>query len=56
VGFGSRFPCQTRANHRIVDYNSWIESKKALKLASRLDKDVIIVEGAFPPTPSCQPR
>jgi len=27
------------------DYNSWVESDKALKLASRLDKDTIIVEG-----------
>ena len=28
-----------------VDYNSWIESDKALKLASSLHKDAIIVEG-----------
>ncbi|KAK4121322.1 glycosyltransferase family 62 protein [Parathielavia appendiculata] len=27
------------------DYNSWIESKQALKLASKLDKDTILVEG-----------
>ncbi|KAK6605101.1 Mannan polymerase II complex ANP1 subunit [Botrytis cinerea] len=27
------------------DYNSWIESDKALKLASKLDKDTVIVEG-----------
>jgi hypothetical protein len=28
-----------------VDYNSWIESPKALKLASKLDKDVVLAEG-----------
>ncbi|KAG9234812.1 glycosyltransferase family 62 protein [Amylocarpus encephaloides] len=27
------------------DYNSWVESDKALRLASTLDKDTIIVEG-----------
>ncbi|KAI9779798.1 MAG: hypothetical protein M1816_003334 [Peltula sp. TS41687] len=27
------------------DYNSWIESDKALKLAASLDKDVVLVEG-----------
>ncbi|KAL3424459.1 Mannan polymerase II complex ANP1 subunit [Phlyctema vagabunda] len=27
------------------DYNSWIESDKALRLASTLDKDTVIVEG-----------
>lgn len=27
------------------DYNSWVESDKALRLASTLDKDAIIVEG-----------
>lgn len=29
----------------LVDYNSWVESDKALRLASTLDKDAIIVEG-----------
>ncbi len=29
----------------IVDYNSWIESPKALKLASKLPKDVVLAEG-----------
>lgn len=29
----------------LVDYNSWVESDKALRLASTLDKDTIIVEG-----------
>jgi hypothetical protein len=29
----------------IVDYNSWIESEKGLKLAASLDKDTIIAEG-----------
>lgn len=28
-----------------VDYNSWIESDKAKKLAASLDKDTVIVEG-----------
>ncbi len=28
-----------------VDYNSWIESDKALKLAASLDKDVVLAEG-----------
>lgn len=28
-----------------VDYNSWIESEKGLKLASTLDKDVVLAEG-----------
>ncbi|KAI8633712.1 glycosyltransferase family 62 protein [Xylariaceae sp. FL1651] len=28
-----------------VDYNSWIESPKALKLASKLDKNVVLAEG-----------
>lgn len=32
-------------NNVIVDYNSWIESDKARKLASTLDKDTVIVEG-----------
>jgi hypothetical protein len=32
-------------NSTIVDYNSWIESDKALRLASTLKKDDIIVEG-----------
>lgn len=27
------------------DYNSWVESPKALKLASTLDKDVVLAEG-----------
>lgn len=40
--------CQLRVNYAdciIVDYNSWIESDKALRLASTLKKDDIIVEG-----------
>jgi hypothetical protein len=41
-----------RLTDATVDYNSWVESKKALKLASTLDKDTIIVEGAFPPSNS----
>jgi hypothetical protein len=33
-----------------VDYNSWVESKEGLKLASRLSKDVVLAEGmAFRP-------
>lgn len=28
-----------------VDYNSWVESEKALKLASSLDKNVVLAEG-----------
>ena len=27
------------------DYNSWQESEKALKLASNLDKDIVLAEG-----------
>ncbi|KAI2640261.1 putative ANP1 protein [Xylaria nigripes] len=27
------------------DYNSWIESPKALKLANKLDKDIVLAEG-----------
>ena len=29
----------------VVDYNSWIESDKGLRLAASLPKDAIIVEG-----------
>lgn len=32
-----------------VDYNSWQESEKGLRLASSLDKDTVIVEGMFEP-------
>lgn len=28
-----------------VDYNSWVESEKGLKLAASLDKDVVLAEG-----------
>lgn len=28
-----------------VDYNSWVESEKALKLAASLDKNVVLAEG-----------
>ena len=28
-----------------VDYNSWVESEKGLRLAASLDKDVILAEG-----------
>jgi hypothetical protein len=35
----------TIANKTPVDYNSWIESEKGLKLAASLDKDVILAEG-----------
>ena len=31
--------------HITVDYNSWIESDKALRLAKSLPKDTVIVEG-----------
>jgi len=30
------------------DYNSWVESKQALKLAASLPKDVVLAEGIFP--------
>jgi hypothetical protein len=33
------------ANDTVVDYNSWIESDKSLRLAASLDKDVILAEG-----------
>lgn len=29
----------------LVDYNSWRESEKGLKLAASLDKDIILAEG-----------
>lgn len=29
----------------IVDYNSWQESEKGLRLAASLDKDVVLAEG-----------
>ena len=29
----------------VVDYNSWQESERGLKLAETLDKDVILAEG-----------
>lgn len=32
-------------NKPIVDYNSWIESPKGLRLAASLDKDVVLAEG-----------
>ena len=32
-------------NISIVDYNSWIESDKGLKLAAGLDKDIVLAEG-----------
>lgn len=28
-----------------VDYNSWVESEKGLKLGASLDKDVVLAEG-----------
>ncbi len=31
----------------IVDYNSWVESPRGLKLAASLDKDVVLAEGMF---------
>lgn len=31
--------------YSIVDYNSWIESEKGLKLAASLPKDVVLAEG-----------
>lgn len=34
-----------------VDYNSWQESDKGLRLAASLDKDTVIVEGMFEPIP-----
>jgi len=29
-----------------VDYNSWQESERGLKLASTLSKDIVLAEGA----------
>lgn len=29
-----------------VDYNSWVESPKGRKLTAKLDKDVVLAEGA----------
>lgn len=29
----------------LVDYNSWVESDKGRRLASTLDKDVVLAEG-----------
>lgn len=31
-----------------VDYNSWQESDKGLRLAAGLDKDVVLAEGVYP--------
>lgn len=31
--------------HITVDYNSWVESEKGLKLAASLPKDVVLAEG-----------
>lgn len=28
-----------------VDYNSWVESERGLKLAASLDKDMVLAEG-----------
>ncbi len=39
----------TLTGHDTVDYNSWQESEKGLRLASSLDKDTVIVEGMFEP-------
>lgn len=33
------------ANPGLVDYNSWQESEKGLKLAARLSKDTVLAEG-----------
>ena len=33
------------ADECTVDYNSWVESEKGLKLANSLDKDVVLAEG-----------
>lgn len=30
-----------------VDYNSWVESEKGLKLAATLPKDVVLAEGTY---------
>ena len=35
-----------------VDYNSWIESDKGLRLAAGLDKDTILAEGTVPLLPT----
>ena len=35
------------ANSSLVDYNSWVESPKGLKLAASLNKDVVLAEGIF---------
>ena len=39
------FFCVTMLICFTVDYNSWIESDKALRLAKSLPKDTVIVEG-----------
>lgn len=31
----------------LVDYNSWVESKKGRKLTSTLDKDIVLAEGSL---------
>jgi hypothetical protein len=36
---------ESPANSYKVDYNSWIESDKGLKLAAGLNKDVVLAEG-----------
>lgn len=33
------------SNSAVVDYNSWQESEKGLKLAARLSKDQVLAEG-----------
>ena len=35
------------AKNSSVDYNSWIDSDHARKLASSLDKDVVLAEGMY---------
>ena len=48
VSVGKPIPGGQATNSVAVDYNSWIESGKALQLASTLEKDDIIVEGLHP--------
>jgi hypothetical protein len=40
---------QVANDQLIVDYNSWVESEKGLKLAAGLDKNVVLAEGAHHP-------
>lgn len=47
--------CDTQTSHLLhfvslltttaVDYNSWVESERGLKLAASLDKDMVLAEG-----------